>query len=544
MAQDQEPIVKLEADGEGTAVSYNVPEPTSYTGRNFIELIFGDEEDYFKSEVSQAPSEEDRTPWVGKDTGVVKEGILDGLTSGFADSKAFPNVRLTRGSLRLVEKPNPGYQVVSSMPIHSKLAALDPEEVTAMALQGKNLNVYRSMYGTLTFNYIPTPTQVRPSILLVETFRLSSYLGKYGAGRVIKTFTLLPGEKTTISVKTYRKTETDEKSASSILDSFTQESSDEFETSVQNEQTSQETYEKSFEYHADAEANASWGWGSASVSGGVSGSSNKSREESAKNVSSATEKHAASASSKREVQVETSYEVKTEEGEETSISRELQNINVSRTLNFVFRQMNQEFITILHLTDVRVAFFNGYAESKREVTLPELDSLLDEVVLEDKRDEVREAILTELLNLYDYKGDRQEFIEQREVSVRHPDGGTGTYKYWRVKRDMTSTYEDAATGTTVVVPGIILTADKHVVRTEGVIVESLLGQGEALDTYSQGLQTEAIRAKQIENEFNLAEVEKTRLGLQIVRQENTTAAGLYAQIFPVAEGEEEEESSE
>src|SRR3712207_8730267 len=32
-------------------------------------------------------------------------------------------------------------------------------------------------------------------------------------------------------------------------------------------------------------------------------------------------------------------------------------INVSRTLNFVFRQMNQEFITVLHLVDVRVAFF-------------------------------------------------------------------------------------------------------------------------------------------------------------------------------------------
>ena len=42
-----------------------------------------------------------------------------------------------------------------------------------------------------------------------------------------------------------------------------------------------------------------------------------------------------------------------------AIEREIENINLSRTLNFVFRQMNQKFVTMLHLTDVRVAFFNG-----------------------------------------------------------------------------------------------------------------------------------------------------------------------------------------
>ena len=60
--------------------------------------------------------------------------------------------------------------------------------------------------------------------------------------------------------------------------------------------------------------------------------------------------------------------------EQTEIGREIENINVGRTLNFVFRQMNQEFITILHLVDVRVAYFNGDPDYTREVTLPQLDS--------------------------------------------------------------------------------------------------------------------------------------------------------------------------
>lgn len=59
--------------------------------------------------------------------------------------------------------------------------------------------------------------------------------------------------------------------------------------------------------------------------------------------------------------------------------------------------MNQEFISLLHLVDVRVAFFNGFAESKREVPLPELDSLIDEVIINDdvKRKEVHDFIVRE-----------------------------------------------------------------------------------------------------------------------------------------------------
>lgn len=233
--------------------------------------------------------------------------------------------------------------------------AVNKDEILSQHKLGNRLNVYTTMSGRKSYNFLPEPT-LKPTFLIVEKYRLSSFLGQYGAGRTVKTFSLLPGEKTTISINSYKKSESTSTKSSSILDSYTEDKADEFESSIAAEQSSKENQSKNFEYHAEAEAEASWGWGKAKVSGGVSGGSTSSREEFAKNTSAATEKHASSASAQRDVEINTSFETKEETGREKSITREIQNINVGRTLNFTFRQMNQEFITILHLVDVRVAF--------------------------------------------------------------------------------------------------------------------------------------------------------------------------------------------
>jgi hypothetical protein len=532
MANKPEPMIKLEPGGIAPVLSYNVPEPTSYSGRNFIELQFP--ENYFNPGVSKKPAESARVSTKNLDPSAIKSAVLTGMKSGFSDPKLFPNIKLATSGLRFVEKPNPGLVPVSSMPVSKKLSMIDADEVTSMMQAGKRLNIYKSMFGTFTYNYIPEPVVARPRVLLVETYRLSSFLGSYGAGRTIKTFSLLPGERTKISVKSYAKRETDAKSASSILDSFTEESSNEFEDSIQSEQSRSSKYEENFEYHAEASAECSWGFGSAKASGGVKGGSNSAREESAKNISSATSKHAAKASAKRDVQINTSYEVKEETGEEMSTEREIQNINVSRTLNFVFRQMNQEFITLLTLVDVRVAFFNGFAESKREVTLPELDTLLEEVLVDDaKRVEVKKSIIDQLQNIVDYKDAVHNFIEEKSFS--------GTDKYWRIKKNYpNSVYEDSATGTKIEVPGIILSANKHTLRTEGVIVEALLGQGDALDSYSHSLQDEAIRSKELANSLLQNKVQKQQLAIKLVSDGNTSGADIFSKIFPENKEKEKE----
>ena len=406
---------------------------------------------------------------------------------------------------------------------------------------------------------IPQVTTRLTRLILVESYRLSSYLGNYGAGRTIKTFSLLPGEKTRISVKTFTRSEEDRKASSSILDSYSTHTQEAFEKSMENEQTNRKAYEETEAYTVAAEAKASWGWGSAGISASASVGTNAAREEFAKSISAATQKHVSEASAKRDVQINTSYEVKTSSGEETAVEREIQNVNMSRTLNFVFRQMNQEYISLLHLVDVRIGYFKvieveGQATDQyiyREVTLPQLYPLL-QTVLEtyegtdasgqpDPDRNVREVynqIVFQLMNLYDYQDVHHGFAEWRELQGAD---GKPQDRYLRAKKDYVSLYHDAASETTLRVPGIIMAANRYVLRTEGIMVEALLGQGDALDEYSHGLQDEAVRERRIANDRELAEIQRLRLANRILEEKDVAAAQIYSMMTypagPVPVGE-------
>ncbi|MEV5025413.1 hypothetical protein [Paenibacillus sp. LPE1-1-1.1] len=118
--------------------------------------------------------------------------------------------------------------------------------------------------------------------------------------------------------------------------------------------------------------------------------------------------------------------------------------------------------------------------------------------------------------------------------------------YLRVKKDYTSTYKDEASGTEIKVAGIITAANKHVLRTEGMIVEALLGQGNALDEYSENLQKETIRAKKLENDLLRERQQREDHAQQILNNRDSAAAAIYAKLFypPVSEEETAEVKSD
>jgi hypothetical protein len=184
--------------------------------------------------------------------------------------------------------------------------------------------------------------------------------------------------------------------------------------------------------------------------------------------------------------------------------------------------MNQEFITLLHLVDVRVAFFNGFSESRREVTLPEVDTLLEEFVEESKHPDVRAAIFDSLASILDYKGDlHSDFIEERTIDQD---------KYTRVNTDKVSVFENQITGTEIPVPGIILSAQSNVLRTEGVIVEALLGQGDALDAYATRLQELEVERREAEISYEIANAQRANVLNKIVEDCDKERAGLLADL--------------
>ena len=478
----QEPMIKLEPGGVAPILSYNVPEPTSYSGRNIIEL--------------QLPADH------------FSDAAFKVTTPPPSPSAPIPPVVVLPGGARVLESsaapPTIPARTIVAEARHSVLKNSDAVEVTAKVAAGYRLARYRDLAGGPAVRLLPPlPPEPRPRLLLVETYRLSSYLGSYGAGRVLKTFSLLPGEKTKISVKSYTRRTEDQKAASSILDSFTTESADDFENSMSAEQSDKRSESENFEYHAEAEASASWGWGSAKVSGGVKGGTTSAREEFAKNVSNASQKHTAKASAKRDIQINTSTEVKEETGEETAIERVIENVNLSRTLNFIFRQMNQQFVSILHLADVRVAFFNGSPSSAREVPLPQLDDLLGDLIVPARRAEVRSALLDQVRTVRDHTGTAHTFIEEVDL-------GSGD-TYLRVKRELTFSYTEPITQQTIAFTGIPLAVDKYTMRTEGVIVESMLGQASSLDSYAERLQDLEVSRREAEVRKLTAEAARAAL---------------------------------
>jgi len=239
-------------------------------------------------------------------------------------------------------------------------------------------------------------------------------------------------------------------------------------------------------------------------------------------VSNAAQKHTAKASAKRDVQINTSSEVKEETGEETAIERVIENVNLSRTLNFVFRQMNQQFVTILQLADVRVAFFNGSTASAREVPLPQLDELLEEFIQPAQRKEVRDAILNQVRTVRDYTGAAQPFIEEIDL------GGGDTYI--RVRKELEFTYTEPITGQTIAFTGVPLAVDKYTMRTDGVIVEAMLGQASSLDSYAEELQLLEVRKRAAEVTRLEAEAARTAMVNAIAQAGDLNKAKAFAEM--------------
>jgi hypothetical protein len=263
------------------------------------------------------------------------------------------------------------------------------------------------------------------------------------------------------------------------------------------------------------------------VSGGASGSTNSAREDFSNNVSSATEKHAQTASAQRDVTINTTTEQTTTTGEETAIEREIQNINVGRTLNFVFRQLNQEFISLLHLVDVRVGFYNGYTDKTMEVPLYEIDAMLEYCVVKpEDRTRIKSDVLFALSNIRDYQGEIKDLLVMREY--REQDAARPS-KSRIVNRQLRSVYDPG--GRKIIVDGIILSAQTVVLRTDGVIVEAIVGSSPALDDYSAAMQEEKVKQQALTTQLMGLDVQERTARLEVLKKKDSAAAAIYQQLF-------------
>lgn len=375
-----------------------------------------------------------------------------------------------------------------------------------------------------------------PALFLIQVVGISSFLGDYGLGRTVKTFTLLPGEVTNIHTRTWRATEETKAQASSIIDSYDESAQERFVETVLSETTDKATQEQSENWHVEAEAGASIGIAKANVSGGGGGEYASSTEEFARSLDEAVREHAAESSSHRENTVTSSSESSVSTEDEEVVERTIKNINVSRVLNFTFRELNQEYITKTHLKEVRIAFTNGNAGSWREEPVSGLRKLVEEFIQPQFVDEVCSEIIGTIAIVRNVDEAPVPVLEQVRLNAcgtdfqvtdavpdkqcRYPAPRADGSLYYRFKRG------PLAQGPTAEHPvdGVVLSERTLVMATDSVVVEALLGVNTALDAYSENLQLEAVREKQLAND-------RAELALRIVRGGKAAEADLYQRVF-------------
>lgn len=538
-----DPFIVLGDDGEDAPrLRYNIPESTSYSGRSVIGVDVNPQD--LNQQTRDRLRENRRAKFERPDV-VRPSGSIGSLRLNF-----------DRGSTPSSSQPLRAFFVSGSEEREDLRADAPLTATIKRPLQ--NMAGYQAAFELV----IPTsePEEViSPQILFFETLKVSSFLGNYGAGRVLKTFSLFPGEQTTISIKNYKKTT--EKSSqkinegSSILDSVTEEASSDFEDSILSEQGSKWSESESDILNSESRSTHKEGSGGASVLFGLvkasgSGASTEAsqttgewgtrsaREETAKNVTNALEKHSSRASAKRNVEINTSSETATSVEEETSeeiaIERKIENINKSRTLNLVFRQMIQEFISVVHLTDLRIALYDETDGPYATYSLRELDRFLEDHFVEDQWSAIRRNILREFYYVFDYQDRPQAFLEVArldfpdddvDLDVDFPDDVT----YLRVRKDMRSQIEGSEF---VEVDGVALAVSRFSMRTEGVVADSVLGEGDALDDYAQAVQAQT--TQELIHANRMAEIKNGRMELEnrILDERDDVAATVHGKLFP------------
>jgi hypothetical protein len=334
-------------------------------------------------------------------------------------------------------------------------------------------------------------------LFIIEEYETCSFIGDYGAGKALKTFSLLPGEKTTITVKTYKEITATQNRSESVLDSFSQESAADMEKLVEEESTTNQQDTNTTTSNAAVSLSLS-GLKGKLLGGGVLGgtvganrakSKSTARTANVKSIDRALSKHVEKANSSRKIEVNTTSAESFKEGEEQTTVRVLENINKSRVLNFVFREMLQEYISITYLKNIRIAYSDGTPESILMVDIEDIDGLLETVFPgEDAR---RATVKGNILN--PYKGTNLKNWQCTPIPLINESNQR------RVSVHDTYTYTKNGQSKSLRVEGIILNISHYTLRTDSVICDAVMGQGEALDCFNVQLQDAAVLSAQLQN---------------------------------------------
>lgn len=519
------PIVNWQSGGVGPTLKYNLPQGTTLTPIATIPL--GIDLAKFLPAASNPPKDNfwDNVATLQIDN--LGRDIVTDIIQNVNNSRYIRNVKavtlspIKNSGGKSIMKIEGGGTIKSTVKTPSvkqskftKLNFNDGEELPTIEMGGKEISVdflvraikeglmpvaRRTFSGSTRLEFTKKPAVAIPRLYIIEEYRINSYLGDYGAGKILKTFTLLPGEKTTITMRTFKQITSKQVVAQNVLETVTEEVVDSLDAFVQDERqnSSSSSSATSESVSVDVSVGCDFGFASASVDVGYasSSSSDQARTDAVNSLSNSMDRHTAQSNTNREINVNSTTEDSSTEEMEETIVRELENINYSRVLNFIFRQMQQQYISVTTLNNIKIMFTNGYPESVRMVNIEKLKELLEAVIVPVEVNNVYKQIINEYCKVRNYAGAFKQFLNN-EVYTKNGciTGATPVnIDFWTAK-NATDSFDFL--GAPFKVPGIILEVKERTLQTDSAVCDALLGQMDALDCFNmQNQESEASQNK-------------------------------------------------
>jgi hypothetical protein len=527
----KDPFIKLGA-GKAPVLNYSLPQRTSFASYGDISLKVGN--DWFKPDateepddvklISALPAEELKQkilddyiyPNTGKPSYIK---LLDGLDLGKVKQELVlnqpPDVAVAAmpvnfeyldeggGGIGDVGDGGGGGGIGGDVPVKPLPAVTVGKSYIDHLIHLIKIKRFAAVAVPKFGNYgsqvqiVPRPPVPQPVLYIIEEYKTTSFLGDYGAGETVKTFSLLPGEKHTITVRSFREKTSTQMRSDNVMDSFSQSSAKEFENLLQEEKQTQNSESTSKGKQSGGSIGLSIKWLSLGGNKSKSSSSTATRASNSSSLSKALQKHSDSTNANRQITVNTTTSDSQRESLEESSVREIVNPNLSRVLNFVFRQLLQEYVSITYLNDIKIAYNNGHPESFKVVSIEELDDLLNEVLLPEHHQAVRQMIWHEYHEVENHLGNRQVFLEEKQTT----DFDGSVRKHFHKRKNLTDTYlyPGADGDMPLSVEGVILNVDLNTLRTDSLVTDALLGQGEALDCFNSHAQEAKTQAMYLDN---------------------------------------------
>lgn len=276
-----------------------------------------------------------------------RDESLNQLSETLREKWRKPVAKKTEKKKKSTILDNPGNPDEGELPV---LEQCESEfDTTTLSLTNRRAKFMQHFYKLLIFNHPFKESFVKYNWFIGQVLRYKQEWrpAGFGLGELIKSFSLLPLEETTIEATVWEKTKSE---IESIEEDDVRKAEEESSKSLDSSEVTKETSEKSG-WHVEASGSIGFGIGSASLTAGAEGSS----ESHAKQMKSAVNEKAKSSSSaisqKRSVKVGFA----TEAGRENKTVRILKNTNRCHTVTFNFFQLLKIYDLIMTYEDAPLA---------------------------------------------------------------------------------------------------------------------------------------------------------------------------------------------